>query len=121
MSFITVTVDWSVGIWNAHTPAVFLIGYALPFVINTFEFSLRTIKEYREDLRSRAEAIEYPKSHFYYPHLTVGHILARILGIVTPFISFIVMIANMDRVFEWIGNIFRFFGRLFDIPLVPKR
>jgi len=29
MSFITVTVDWSVGIWNAHTPAVFLIGYAL--------------------------------------------------------------------------------------------
>jgi len=143
MSFITVTVDWSVGIWNSHTPAVVTFGYIMPFVVNGFEFTLRTIKEYREDLNNRAKAIASEKAYkdwqeskaqltdpkgvlapivkFYEPTLTVGHILARLIGILTPFISFIVMIANMDRVFDWIGNAFTYLGKLFSIPLVPKR
>lgn len=134
---------WSLGVFNAHTSLVVLLGYILPFVINAFEFTLRTIKEYRNDLKRRTEASEARERYAaemnawnvagkplgdrphspnsYNPTLTLGHVLARLLGIFTPFINFIVMICNLDRVFEWIGDIFRWMGQLFDIPLVPKR
>jgi hypothetical protein len=143
MSIITVTVDWSLGIFHAHTSLVVLIGFIMPFLINAFEFTLRTIKEYRNDLASRAKATTAAAAYAeelvkwkaagsvyrnspnepreYEPTLTIGHILARLIGIVTPFINFIVMICNMDRVFEWIGECFSWLGRVFSIPLVPKR
>lgn len=136
MSWIAVSVNWSLDLFHTHTPSVILFGYILPFVVNAFEFSLRTVKEYHADLTRRAKsAKEYeayiqavgtndrlvPRVSTYEPTLTIGHILARILGVITPFINFIVMICNMDRVFEWIGNIFKWMGKVFSLPLVPKR
>lgn len=143
MSIVTVSVEWSMGIFHAHTSLVVLIGFILPFVINAFEFTLRTIKEYRADLDSRSKSADYAAKYAvavtvwkdagsvyrdrpsepigYSPTLTIGHVFARLLGIVTPFINFIVMICNMDRVFEWIGEVFSWMGRVFSIPLVPKR
>lgn len=139
MSFINVTIEWSLGLYHTHTPTVILFGYMLPFVINAFEFTLRTIKEYREDLSTRAKAANTKRAYDdwclanpissrnapivtgYTPTLTIGHIFARLLGIFTPFINFIVMICNMDRVFDWIGEVFSWMGRVFSIPLVPKR
>lgn len=143
MSVITVTVEWSLGVFHAHTSMVVLLGFIVPFIVNSFEFILRTIKEYREDLANRAKSaaskvayqaeldtwrdkgspgrLPYDTTKGYNPELTVGHILARLIGIFTPVINFLVMVANMDRVFEWIGNGFRALGKLFDIPLVPRR
>lgn len=143
MSIITVTVDWSLGIFHAHTSLIVLIGFIVPLVMNGLEFILRTIKEYHGDLTQRAKSAAYqteyeqtvekwkaagsiyrdrpsePKG--YEPTLTVGHILARLIGTVTPFVNFFVMLANMDRVFDWIGRGFRYLGSFFSIPLVPKR
>lgn len=143
MSVITVTVEWSMGIFHTHTSLVVLIGFILPLVMNGLEFILRTIKEYHGDLVSREKASNKAKDYEvavmqwkekgslyrdrptepseYRPHLIVGHILARLIGTVTPFVNFFVMLANMDRVFDWIGKGFRFLGSFFSIPLVPKR
>ena len=129
---------WAMGIWYAHTPMVATLAYGVPAINNAIDFTLRTVKEYRKDLVSRATAREqrerwdaasneqrdrsdmhYPSS--YDPTLTVGHLVGRFLGIVLPLVNVIVMIANLDRVFEFLWRVFDWLGKVLDIPLVPKR
>lgn len=129
--WINVSVTWSLGVYHTHTPSVIILGYMLPFIVNASEFTMRTIKEYRDDLSNRAkcvrERLEYnklknmPYPSTYIPKLTLGHILARIIGTVTPIVNAIVCICNMDRVFDWIGSVFDWFGKVFSMPLVPNR
>lgn len=135
-------IQWAINIYSGHPSTVVIVGYITPFVMNAFEFTLRTIREYREDLTNRSKAdtakaeykikvaeydskdqrASYPRSpEDYRPSLKLGHIIARLLGIVTPFINFFIFLRNLDKVFELIGQGFKWLGKFFDIALVPKR
>jgi hypothetical protein len=114
-------IQWAINLYQAHTLALSLYAYAAPAAVNATVFTLRTVKEYRKDLANRAESASNPKTWGYTPTLTIGHIVARLLGIVLPIVNVIAMIGNLDKVFEYIGNFFSWIYNILDIPLVPKR
>jgi hypothetical protein len=114
-------IDWFINLYHVHTNIILLFAYLMPMAFNAFEFTLRTIKEYRSDLMKRAVWEKDPAIVFYDPSLTVGHLIFRFIGTFAPFINVLAFIGNLDRVFEWIGHFFRFFWNFLEIPLVPKR
>ena len=136
-------IDWIVKFYVAHTVSLLLYAYLIPLLVLAFIYGKRTVTEYRTDLANRAKAIEdkpryeaewaanqakpYTQQQhvngqiIYRPTLKLGHIIWRLVGIVTPSINVILLVGNLDILLEAIGRIGDWIWKFFDIPLVPKR
>jgi hypothetical protein len=138
-------IDWILGYYYAHTMTLALYAYALPGGALAVIYGKRTVAEYYNDIKSRAHCIEdraryerevaeyNAKSHefgsrgyiasadVYTPTLKLGHIFWRLIAVVTPTLNVIMLVGNLDIVFEFIGSIADAIWNFFDIPLVPKR
>ena len=82
--------------------------YWIPLLICTCVYFFRAIWLYKSDLSRCNE-------NHYTPKLTVGLIIWFIILSVTPCINMFAM------VFDCAASVFKWIGRFFDIPLVPKR
>jgi hypothetical protein len=111
-------IDWILN-FRFNTPLAILL-YWLPLVICVVGYTLRTVKEFHDDIDKRQEVeLSNMQHRGYYPTLTVGHILGRALLTVIP-------VANLwagmfDVGYDMLRGFFRWIGRVFDQPLVPKR
>lgn len=90
------------------TTLLALYTYWTPLVICLAVYACRFVRAYREDVKKSAET-------YYSPILTVGAILGHLFLAVTPAVNLFAL------VFDCAGSVFRWFGRVLDIPLVRKR
>ena len=89
--------------------------YVLPFTICAYGYTARTWNNYRKDVLNRDD----PERTIYYPTDTIGSVLGRALVSIIPLAN--LWAAAFDIGPEVFGDFFRWLGKLFDQPLVPKR
>lgn len=82
--------------------------YWTPLIICMIVYSVRFVRNYRDDLKNSSK-------EYYHPSLTVGVIIGHLFLAATPAVNLFAM------VFDCAGSIFRYFGRVFDMPLVRKK
>lgn len=90
--------------------------YWLPLALCLYGYSVRTFRDYRKDVADRDDA---EHGRYYVPTLTIGLILGRLLMALVPVANLLAAIFNVAP--EVFGDFFRWLGRTFDMPLVPKR
>lgn len=83
--------------------------YWIPLCYCCYGFTIKTVKEYQQDLQERAT------DKHYYPKLKLGTIIGRVLAAMLPVINL------FAAFFSILPDTFERLGKLFDIPLVPKK
>lgn len=104
--------------WNG---LIALIVFWLPLLLCLYGYTVRSLRDFANDRAKRADAESRPKPSvgYYEPSVTVGTLVGRLLASVVPIINLVV--ALFDVAPEVFGDFFKWFGKAFDIPLVPKR
>ena len=85
-----------------------LFTYWVPLAVCLLVYAFRFVECYREDVKKCAEK-------YYTPKVTIGAILGHILLAVVPAVNLFAM------VFDCTASVFRWLGRVLDVPLVRKR
>ncbi len=85
-----------------------LFTYWIPAFICAAVYLFRSVSLYKTDLDN------CEKKH-YYPKLTVGLIVWMIIRAITPAINLFAL------VFDCASSVFKWLGRVFDIPLVARK
>ena len=108
-----------------HTPAwnglIALLLFWLPLLLCLYGYAIRSFRAFANDRAARATA-ELPASQsngYYLPSITIGTLVGRVLISVVPIVN--LFAAIFDVAPEVFGDFFRWCGKAFDIPLVPKR
>lgn len=86
--------------------------YWMPLALCLYGYTVRTYRDYRKDLAAR-------EKDYYFPELTVGLIVGRLVLAVVPVGNLFAAVFNVAP--EVFGDFFRWLGKALDIPLVPKR
>lgn len=107
-------IDWAVKFYTEHTNTLLYFAYLLPLIINAVLYSIKSVKEYKRDLR--ASLLPY-----YTPCLTIGSILGRIIASLLPAVNVIALVRNIPNVLTFLGEIFYWLYKFFSIPLVGNR
>lgn len=94
-----------------HTPYA-LFFYWLPVMICLIGYFFDSVKDYNVDKE------ECTREH-YYPKLTIGKILGRIIASFLPLINLI--LAIFRYAFQFMDDIAGFLMKVFNQPLVPKK
>lgn len=95
-----------------------ILLYWVPFAFCAFGYTVRTLGDISDDVKSR-EAAELNTNLVYHPSVRIGTLIGR--GIVTCLPVSNLYASLFDVGPKIFGNFFRFLGRVFDQPLVPKR
>lgn len=105
-------IDWVIALrWNGMLA---LCLYWMPLAMCAYGYTLRTHSDYRKEVARR----DKPGGH-YFPELTVGVLVGRAFVTAAPIANLFAAIFDVaPGVF---GDFFRWIGRVFDMPLVPKR
>lgn len=90
------------------TSTMALMVYWIPLVICALVYFFRTILIYKSDLKKC-------KEKYYEPKLTIGLIVWFFVLTVTPCVNLLAL------VFDCASSVFKWLGRVLDVPLVPKR
>lgn len=85
-----------------------LFTYWVPLAVCLIVYAFRFVESYRDDVKNSTES-------YYRPTLTIGAILGHILLAVVPAVNLFAM------VFDCTASVFRWFGRVLDVPLVRKQ
>lgn len=118
-------IDWAMRQWA--NPFIAIVLYWLPLVLCFVGYFIRTFKNYRKDLKARATAEverrkphgEYVPERYYDPTDTVGSLIGRGLVIVMPIANLFACVFDLGPMM--FRGFFKWIGRVFDQPLVPKR
>jgi hypothetical protein len=90
------------------TSMLALYVYWVPLTVCLVVYFFRTIARYKLDLK-RCEEKHYS------PELTIGRIVWYVVLTITPSVNLFAL------VFDCASSVFKWLGRVFDVPLVPKR
>ena len=117
-------IEWIVGFSVATFTFNSIFGFALywiPLLACFVGYTLRTIKNYKKDVKERDEGYitQYSNtpSQIYSPTDSVGDILGRIFVSIMPIANFMCMIADIAPAF--FGKFFDWLQKTFSQPLVP--
>lgn len=88
--------------------------YWLPLSICVYGYTTRTWLNYQKDVAAREKA-----EHDYRPTDTIGTLIGRGLAATIPVVN--LWAACFDVAPRLFASMFKWFGRVFDQPLVPKR
>lgn len=107
--------DWVLHYWA--NPWIALLLYWLPLALCGVGYVVRTWKNFRIDVMARAKAER--EGVFYFPTDTIGVLIGR--GIIS-----IIPVANLcaaafDLAPEMLNGFFKWLGKIFNHPLVPRR
>ena len=113
--------DWI----QSHIPAwngwIALVAFWLPLLLCAYGYIIRSARDFANDRAARANS-ELPASQsngYYSPTITIGTLVGRVLLTVVPIVNLFAAIFDVaPKVF---GDFIKWFGKAFDIPLVPKR
>jgi len=103
--------DWIFHYWA--NPWIALLLYWLPLGVCAVGYVVRTWRNVRKDLKSR------DAGGAYYPTDTIGTLIGRGVVSVIPVAN--LCAAAFDLAPELLDRFFKWVGRVFDQPLVPKR
>lgn len=95
------------------TSWVGLMLYWLPLSICSFGYTIRTWKNYQKDVENR------DTKEFYSPTDTIGTLIGRGLASIIPVVN--LWAASFDVATHIFSTFFKWLGRVFDQPLVPKK
>lgn len=98
--------DWIKNYQFNNTLALYT--YWIPLGVCVTVYIFRFVERYRDDLKKSEETYDVPT-------LTIGVIVGHLLLAITPAVNLFAM------VFDCMGSILKWFGRVLDIPLVKKR
>lgn len=97
-----------------------LIGvllYWVPAAFCVVFYTVRSAGEYQDDISARAA--EKNEGKIYHPSITIGSLIGRGLASMIPVVN--IWCALFDLAPSVFARLFRWIGRVFDQPLVPKR
>ncbi|KAA0888707.1 hypothetical protein [Oryzomonas rubra] len=94
-----------------------ILLFWVPLAFCAVGYTIRTAKDYMEDKTDRAKAESEGTS--YSPTVTVGTLIGRGIVSVVPIAN--IWAALFDVAPELFSKTFLVIGKLFNIPLVPKR
>lgn len=86
--------------------------YWVPLLVCLIGYLSDCVSDYKSDY-------ERHTTDFYYPKLTVGKILGRLIVSFVPGVN--IAIALFSHFFILISKFFHYLGKVFDIPLIPAR
>lgn len=109
-------IDWILAFEFNGALGIFL--YWLPAALCAYGYATRTYLNYRKDVEDRSKA-ERGECSYYVPTDTLGDLIGRVFATVVP--AFNLVAATFDVAPEVLWRFFRWFGKVFDQPLVPKR
>lgn len=94
--------------------------YWLPLSLCAYGYSIRTWLNFQKDVlaREKAESQEGAK-YFYSPTDTIGTLIGRAIVSLLPVAN--LWAASFDVAPRMFSSFFSWLGRVFDMPLVPKR
>lgn len=101
------------------TNYVGLFLYWVPLSLCIFVYTIRTWQNYQKDLVKRTEAEKARGNGYYSPTDTVGALIGRALVSVLPVANLWAALFDVAPIL--FRHLFRFIGKVFDQPLVPKR
>jgi hypothetical protein len=103
--------------------------YWLPLSLCAYGYTVRTWLNYQKDVTTRAESendllvteteLGRRSAAFYNPTDTIGTLIGRGLAATIPVVN--LWAACFDVAPRLFASMFKWFGRVFDQPLVPKR
>lgn len=91
-----------------------ILLYWMPASLCAYGYTVRTWLNYQKDLKERNE-----KQSNYYPTDTVGDLIGRGIVAVVPVAN--LWAATFDVAPKMFASLFKWIGRVFDAPLVPRR
>lgn len=109
------------------TQTMGLLLYWVPLSFCAYGYTIRTWVNYQKDVAARAfaetpgnvNAPTYLQKEYYHPTDTVGTLIGRALITIMPVANLWASVFDLaPKVF---GSLFKWVGRVFDQPLVPKR
>ena len=99
--------------WNS---LLALILFWLPMALCAYGYTIEFVKKYRAELAAREKARE--PDHYYNPSLTLGWIVGHVFITAMPVANLVAAVFSIaPKVFS---DLFDWFGRVLDVPLVPK-
>lgn len=103
----------------AHIPQWVVVAfYWIPVALCAVGYTVRTAKEIKRDLNDRRQSDLSPHA-YYYPSVTVGTIVGRLLLTVTPLINIAAFVSDLGL--GMISRTYELACKAFDRPLVPSR
>lgn len=111
-------IDWIVGFSVATFTFNSIFGFVLywvPMLCCAVGYSLRTMKNYRKDIKERVSYTTW--SHGYSPTDSVGTILGRFFICFIPIANLVCTIADIAPSF--FGRFFDWLEKTFNTPIVP--
>lgn len=103
--------------WNSW---IALLLYWLPLALCAYGYTVRSFQRIAKDRQRREDALTHKHSYScYLPDITVGTLIGYVILSVAPVANLFAAIFDVaPKVF---GSFIDMLGRVFDIPLVPKR
>jgi hypothetical protein len=114
MSLPSVIMDFFSTIQLTNLMGILL--YWVPMSLCVFGYTVRTGRNYSKDKKELAECIQKPNA-YYHPTDTLGDIIGRAVVSIIPVAN--LWAALFDVAPVMFSRLFRFFGKVFNQPLVP--
>ena len=103
----------------AHIPQWVVVAfYWIPLILCTVGYTVRTAKEIKHDVNDRRQSDLSPHA-YYYPSVTVGTIVGRLLLTAAPLINIAAFVTDLGL--DMISRTYELACKAFDHPLVPSR
>lgn len=93
-----------------------ILLYWVPLSLCVFGYTIRTARNYMEDTTNRAAVVK-AGSGYYHPTDTLGTLIGRGIASIFPVVN--IWCALFDIAPLLFQKMFRWFGRVFNQPLVP--
>lgn len=103
----------------AHIPqGVVVVFYWIPLALCAVGYTVRTAKEIKHDVNDRRQSDLSPHA-YYYPSVTVGTIVGRLLLTAAPLINIAAFVTDLG--IDMIGHAFDVISKTLDHPIVSSR
>lgn len=102
--------------WNSLS--AFLL-YWLPAILCSAGYLARGLPKLKAEIECRRKADENHKPDCYYPTLTVGDVVVRVVVIAIPVVNILALVFDVGS--EMLARAFSWVEDTLDAPLVPKR
>ena len=93
--------------------------YWMPLALCAYGYTLRAAYRFSKDRRDRAKADTEKSAYYYFPTITIGTLVGYAVLSVMPIAN--LFSAIFDVAPKPFASMFEWFGKVLDIPLVPKR
>jgi hypothetical protein len=112
-----IVIDWVLNF--RFNSLIGILMYWMPATFCVVFYTLRSANEFQHDFKARDKVEKGTQRESYYPTITIGSLIGRGIASLIPVVN--IWCALFDLAPQVFSHFFKWIGRVFDQPLVPKR